>query len=245
MNSSAQHYSAELKGRIAAKPAKSDYELYITQPVLGCDLGDLPGMPLVAWMHFNPLGPTTSSLFYVPVPGADEGLLTFRSDNPFVCQHAAFGVMPHDVAAEEIGRVAFMLFAVNGHESCPLFGTLPTSIAHEGNWREDIAAPTFDGKLTRTLFKGAARAVWPADMAATCEYLRRYKGDPWKRTAAEFDEGLLSVLIKQSGKERTGFSEELFDEWFELVTDPEHLRSERSNFSSAWQGAIDFKNGKC
>lgn len=29
------------------------------------------------------------------------------------------------------------------------------------------------------------------------------------------------------------------------VPDPEHLRSECSNSSSAWQGAIDFKNGKC
>jgi len=67
--SSAQHYAAELKRRIAIKQAQYDYELYISQPVLGCDLADLPGMPLVAWMRFNPLGPTISSLFYVPVPG--------------------------------------------------------------------------------------------------------------------------------------------------------------------------------
>jgi hypothetical protein len=70
-----------------------------------------------------------------------------------------------------------MLFAANGHESCPLFGTHATSIAHEGNWPEDVMAPTFNGTLTRTLFKGTAHAVWPSDMLATCEYLRRYKGD--------------------------------------------------------------------
>src|SRR5271157_3672938 len=241
MNSSAQRYSAELKRRIATKPAKSDYELYITQPVLGCDLGKLPGMTLVGWMHFNPLGPTASSLFYVPIPETEEGLLMFRSDNPFDRQQAAFGVMPHDVAAEQIGRFAFILFTTNGHESCPLFGTLPTSIAHEGNWREDGRAPTFNEQLTRTLFKGAAHAVWPADMAATCEFLRRYKGEPWKRTAAEFDDGLLSVLIRQDGEQNAGFNEELFGEWFELVTDAEHLQSERSNFPAAWQGAINFK----
>ena len=240
----AQHYAAELKRRIAIKQAQYDYELYITQPVLGCDLAGLPGLPLVAWMHFNPLGPTISSLFYVPVPGAEEGLITFGSDNPFDRRHAAFGVMPHDVAAEQIGEVAFMLFAANGHESCPLFGTLPTSIAHEGNWREDVIAPTFDGTLTRTLFKAAAHAVWPSDMPAICEYLRRYKGDPWKRTAAEFDGGLLSALIRQDGEEDAGFNEEQFNEWFQLVTDPEHIQSERSNFSAAWQGAIDCKNEK-
>jgi hypothetical protein len=233
--------AAELKRRITDKTAKSDYELYITQPVLGCDLGKLPGMTLVAWMHFNPLGPTTSALFYTPVPETEEGLLMFRSDNPFERQQAAFGVMPHEVAAEEIGRFAFMLFTTNGHESCPFFGGLPTSIAHEGNWRGDGTAPTFNEELTRTLFKGAAHAVWPADMPVICDYLRRYKADPWKRTAAEFDEGLLSVLIRSDGEQDSGFHEELFDEWFDLVTDPEHLQSERSNFSAAWQGAINFK----
>jgi hypothetical protein len=96
---SAQNYAAELKRRIGTKPNKSDYELYVTGTVLGCDLGKSQSMPLVAWMHFNPLGPTNSALFYIPVPGIEEGLLTFRSDNPFRRQHAAFGVMPHDVAA--------------------------------------------------------------------------------------------------------------------------------------------------
>jgi hypothetical protein len=239
---SAQNYASELKRRIATKPSKSDYELYVTEPVLGCDFGNLPSMPLVAWMHFNPFGPTASSLFYIPIPGAKEGLLTFRSDNPFHRQHAAFGVMPHDVAADEIGKFAFILFTANGHESCPLFGTLPTSVAHEGNWREDANAPTFNEELTRTLFNGAAHAVWPANMPATCEYLRRYKGEPWKRTAAELDEGLLSVLTRQHGEQDAVFNEELFGEWFELVTDPEHLQSERSNFSEAWQGAINLKN---
>jgi len=44
-------------------------------------------------------------------------------------------------SAEEIGRFAFMLFTANGHESGPLFGSLPTSIAHEGNWRGGGMAP--------------------------------------------------------------------------------------------------------
>lgn len=233
--------ASELKRRIADQAAKSDCDLYITQPVLGCDLGKLPGMTLVAWMHFNPLGPTASSLFYLPVPETEEGLVMFRSDNPFDRQHAAFGVMPHDVAAEEIGKLSFMLFTANGHKSCPLFGSLPTSIAHEGNWRGGGMAPTFNEELTRTLFKGAAPTLWPADMPAICEYLKHYKGDPWKRTAAEFDEGVLSVLIRPDAEQDSGFDEGLFDEWFDLVTDPEHLQSERSNFSAAWQGAINFK----
>jgi len=49
-------------------------------------------------------------------------------------------------------------------------------------------------------------------------------------------------LIKPDAEQDSGFSEQLFDEWFDLVTEPEHLQSERSNFSAAWQGAINFKN---
>lgn len=240
MKSPANQYAAELKRRIAEKEAKSAYELHITQPLLECDLGNLRSMPLLAWLHFNPLGPTTSSLFYVPVPETEEGLLAFRSDNPFRSQQAAFGIMPHKVAAEEIGRFAFMLFAANGHESCPLFAALPTSVAHESNWRGDGMAPTFNEELARTLFKGIAPILWPQDVPVICEYLRRYKGEPWKRTEAEFDEGLLSALITQDVKPAS-FDDGLFDEWFDLVTDPIHLQSERSNFPAAWQGAIDFK----
>jgi len=64
-----------------------------------------------------------SALFHVPVPEAKEALLTFRFDNPFEHQHAAFGVMPGDVTAAQIGTFALMLFTANGHDSCPLFGS--------------------------------------------------------------------------------------------------------------------------
>ena len=73
MNSSAQHYAAVLKRRNVKQGARSDYDPCISQPVLDCDLGSLPSTPLIGWMHFNPLGPTISSLFYVPVPEAKRG----------------------------------------------------------------------------------------------------------------------------------------------------------------------------
>jgi hypothetical protein len=244
MTSSAQHYAAVLKRRTVKQGARSDYDPCISQPVLDCDLGSLPSTPLVGWMHFNPLGPTMSALFHVPVPEAKEALLTFRFDNPFEHQHAAFGVMPGDVTAAQIGTFALMLFTANGHDSCPLFGSLPTSISHKGNWYGEALAPKFDREITQRLFKAAAHTVWPPDISATCELYRRYKGDPWERTAAEFDAGLRAASTVQAGEENAGFDEALFDEWFELVTDPEHVRSERAAFSAAWQGAIDFRNGK-
>jgi hypothetical protein len=181
-------------------------------------------------------------LFYVPVPETDNGLVTFRSDNPFQQQHAAFSVLSNSEAESIIAELAFVLFAKNGHESCPLFGGLPTSIAHEDNWQESAMAPTFNRTVARLLFKGAAHAVWPLNMKSVCEYLKRYP-DPWERSAAELDEGLLSVLVRAED-EPTTFDEVLFDEWFELVSDPKHLAVERANFAAAWQGAIEFRNRK-
>jgi hypothetical protein len=118
-----------------------------------------------------------SALFYVPVPDAKEALLTFRFDNPFEHQHAAFGVMPGDVTAAQIGDLALMLFTANGHDSCPLFGSLPTSISHKGNWYGETLAPKFDREMTHRLFKAAAHTVWTPNISATCELYRRYKGD--------------------------------------------------------------------
>ena len=244
MNSSAQHYATVLKSRTVKQGARSDYDSCISRPVLDCDLGSLPSIPLVGWMHFNPLGPTMSALFYVPVPDANEGLFTFRFDNPFEHQHAAFGVMPGDVTAAQIGDFALMLFTADGHDSCPLFGSLPTSISHKCNWYGEASAPKFDQEMTHRLFKAAAHSIWPPNISATCELFRRYKGAPWERTAAEFDASLHAASAVQARGEHAGFDEALFDEWFELVTDPEHVRSERAAFSAAWQGAIDFRNGK-
>jgi len=142
-----------------------------------------------------------SALYYVPVPDAKEALLTFRFDNPFEHQHAAFGVMPSDVTAAQIGAFALVLFTANGHDSCPLFGSLPTSISHKGNWYGEALAPKFDREMTHRLFKAAAHTVWPPDISATCELYRRYKGAPWERTAAEFDAGLHAASNVQAREE--------------------------------------------
>ncbi len=34
-----------------------------------------------------------------------------------------------------------------------------------------------------------------------------------------------------------------FDRWFDLVTDPEHVRSELQEFPAAWAGAMRFAGG--
>lgn len=186
-------------------------------------------------MYFNPLGPTMAALFHIPIPGSDQGLLTFRYDNPFERQHAAFGMLPNCAATEEMADTVLHLFSANGSDSCPIFESLPTSVFHRDNWPVDKMAPMFSSGQAHRLFAEAATQVWPGDMASICDRLRRHR-DPWERTRAELEDISLVPGPPQSAK--STFRREEYDGWFELVTDPSHVKAERANFGLAWQAAI-------
>jgi hypothetical protein len=157
--------------------------------------------------------------------------------NPFAREWAAFGITPTEVAAESLPMILARVFAANGHESCVLLGGSPTSIFHSDNWDLDgRLAPYINGDQARTLFRLAVQAINDVHLKSTSEYLRRYKGDPWARTAAELDEGLLRAVVRLKDGQ-SGFNLRLFDEWFDLVTDFAHVKSERHNFGAAWEGA--------
>jgi hypothetical protein len=230
-------YARKLRRRLAETDAGR--QNYITEPILNCDaLGQVGGLPLLSWLYFNPMGPTSCGLFFVPIPGKDEGIVAFNMQNPFLREWAAFGVIPNQVAGESLPAALVGLFAENGHESCRLLGGLPSSICHADNWELDTTPPWIDEGQARILFRFAAQSMKGIDLKMTSEYLRRYKGDPWARTAAELDEGLLKSLIRLDEVE-SEFDREQFNEWFDLVTDATHIRLEQKNFQSAWQGAIE------
>lgn len=135
------------------------------------------------------------------------------------------------------------LFKSNGHESCTLLDGLPTSIFHSDNWDFEGQAPCMNGDQVRVLFRLALKALPSTDLKRRIEYLRRYKGKPWARTTVELEEGLLRSLV-HIDEEQPNFDERLFDEWFSLVTDSEHLKSESGNFRTAWEGAVQFRCGQ-
>jgi len=230
-----EQYAEQLRARRSAAGNDS----WICEPLLDCTvLGEVKAIALLNWMHFNPFGPTNSWLFFVPLPESDEGLLSFYADNPFSTDRAVFAVIPERIAAEHLGEITAELFAANGHETCPLLPALPTSIAHSGNWDLSSVPPFFDEVQTRILFKVAARRnAHLNSLRSTVEFLRQYPTEPWQRTAAELDDALLRRLITNDAPTEA-YDENLFNEWFDLVTNADHVRSERENFETAWQGAI-------
>jgi len=226
----------ELHLRLAKAQINAEFQNYFVEPLLGCDaLGKTNGFPLLSWLYFNPFGPTSCGLFSIPVPDKQEGILAFNLENPFVSKWAAFGVIPYD-APYSLSQILARLFDANGYPSLRLFDGLPTSIYHAHNWELDVMAPLISGEEARILFRLAARSL-QTDLKTTCDYLLRYKGDPWERTKAEFEESLLCAMTGIDDTKK-GFDRDQFNMWFDLVTGLIHIRSERNNLQAAWQGAI-------
>jgi hypothetical protein len=244
-------YSDEIRRRLTKKSKVG--ESYVCAPLLNCsELDQVSEAPIIVWLYFNPLGPTYSQLCAVPVPDTNEMLLTLYSDHPLDTQRAVFGLLPAGNSTEFLKAVKSAtaeLALTNGHESCPLFGGLPSTVLHRENWCGSAEPP-----LLSALF--AAECLWmyvkescdASDMAKPCSYLRRFKGDPWERTAMELEESskhLKEQTLRKSDHALAGKRKSIereFDTWFDLVTDSDHVRSEFANFRDAWAGAVEHTN---
>ncbi len=55
-------------------------------------------------------------------------------------------------------------------------------------------------------------------------------------------EATVGARESPQSQEKIKIDEAEFNEWFELVTDLQHVSSERSNFQVAWQGALESAN---
>lgn len=215
-------------------------EACIAPPILDREIGFFPGEVLLSWVHFNPYRPIVSNLWYVELPGATEGLLTFFKQDFIQRQSAVFGLIPGAFNEAAIAEAATALFAANGHESCVLINALPTSIGHRENWGAETVSPLFGSKLAKALFRFPAVDCWrKTDMTVCCDHLRRFS-DPWDRADAavnyrdKVDSGTEAPHV-------TEFSERAFDEWFDLVTDPAHVEAERREFGRARLGAFELR----
>ena len=212
-------------------------ETALPSPVIGCDaLEHATGTPLLRWMYFNPFGPTSCTLSCIPVPGSEECILGLISVNPFQKNLVAYLLLPeHPSQTILFGRTTD-LFTVNGHLAVPLFESLPTSVFHANNW--PAQSPLLDGSQARSLFRAVYQSIAEPDLRTTNEYLRRYRGDPWERTMSELQEAILTRIVRPEEAVRDSDGT-VFDEWFDLVTDPAHVQSEHDNFAGAWRGAIE------
>lgn len=237
----------ELRHRITLKQRTRSMEPrwrgddYLAAPVLDCDVGEMQSYTLLLWLHFHPLCPTISTLFYTRIPGFDEGLIAFRKQNPFQIQTAVYGLIPGRFSEKEVTNASIALFARNGHKTFSLITCLPTSLAVLDNWRADDVPPLFDSQLARVLFCALAGAVWPPNMEIILDHLRSFKEDPWAlaRAAQDYSMEMRRRGVRFRPRE---FDPEQYEEWYRLVTDPFRNEADRLNFRTAWDLAISFRS---
>jgi hypothetical protein len=212
------------------RPQANPSSYYLVEPVFNCDfIEEAEFNMLCLWGIFNPMGPTMMPLALIPLPGGSEHLLVYRMINPVISENIVFGLLPDKAVndTDQLMGCLDSLFRKNGSPGCPLMISLPTFVTHKDNF-------TFGDSQCLILTEGQVRELFWAvipkleieDIELDCKHLREFKGDPWARTGLEFEEALKETSELQ--RENKEINRELFDVWFELVIDKEHVYSEIS-----------------
>jgi hypothetical protein len=211
---------------------------------------------LVWWGWFNPMGPTSCALRLVPV-ATEYSAILLELRHPFVPEQVVFGIGPRDYWEDPRQRAASLrsLFSTNGPPNRLLIPSIPSHV---------IASASPNAPVTfveqRELFRIVTKRI-DGDFERANELLQEFWCRPWDRAGAEFEDilaqygqaarlmqvgdlGRARNLVNRIGEELSGGpsrSEDAFEEWWELVTDADHLQAELSQMPEAWNGAIAFQ----
>ena len=187
---------------------------------------DLFQYPLFQYGIFNPMGPSWNLLTLAQHEKYDHLLLCNRMLNPFSQCNLALSSFKKEGNFNLI-EILESAFKQNGSPEKPLMKCMPT-------W---VAIPSGESdKWADAAFCGLTQTQGPEPIRNCLHYLREYPRQPWDRAAAEM-EGVLKDQIEEERKLK--FPD--FDEWWNIVTDENHLKIEVKNMIPAWNGAIDFQ----
>ena len=222
--------------KLEAEDEVSDFYFEKTSDMLGIfgepvELPDsffeqLSQYPLFQYGIFNPMGPSWNILTIAQHPKHSHLLLCNRMLNPFAQSNSALASFEHSEQFD-LKKLLESAFEQNGTDEEPLLKTMPS-------W---VVIPSGESDIWANFaFSGLAQKQGPEPLRSGLHYLKEYPGQPWERAAAEI-EGALKEQIDEERREK--FPD--FDEWWEIVTNEEHLQTEIKNMIPAWNGAIDFQ----
>jgi hypothetical protein len=230
------------------------------------DFADYGGDLLLCWGIFNRSGPTWSCLGRLRTENPDVDLLFYRMLHPFSQDSVAISslVGPDRTDGRFLSRTLRELFVRNTAGSVDEEALY---LLREGSAPTFVLMPWENAEFRRAVpdFFKQSPAVLGTDLAENIESMKRYWGRPWDREAAERDDALAShlasgefddLLDKYPGlrslaaaspsrdpelrSSREGPADAtLVEQWYHLISDPEHLRVEVGELAKAWWGAID------
>jgi hypothetical protein len=171
--------------------------------------------PLLAWLYFNPAGPTVSTLQVVHT--IDEHVLIRFDHHPMFPSGEVIAV----------GARPALLAAARAYASDPeaMFpGGLPTCIM------------VHDPSIVAALQTGLSTTNSRLDVGRDAALLSEFPGDPW---------GMLEAEMRTPPKphKRRIFDRNRTDRWFEAATDPVHVLGCVIALRSAWEASKHFALG--
>ncbi|HWP39886.1 MAG TPA: hypothetical protein VNL70_03090 [Tepidisphaeraceae bacterium] len=224
--------------------ATADRHSGLLTPSIGLDApltSPWKSVTLIQSGYFNPNGPALCDLTLEHAP-AEGALVVFNSAHPFSPFAAVFGFLS-DSNLNDVPRLFDLLrtlFRRNGSETHPLMASLPThACVPEGS--------LLNSQQLRELFAEAAAAHAADDFGDIVRRYRKHWCKPWDRTQEEMMEALRSLASGSASSPQARRTSDLdrgqFDEWFGVITHPEHVEAELQQIPLAWKGSIDQLKG--
>lgn len=192
--------------------------------------------PVFGWGIFNPFGPTVTTLDLRRLPAGGGLLLQLAMRNPFASRDTGYAIFPEPpvVNRDGLDEALTELVRHNGSADYPLLtGSLPTHILLSPE------SPIAPGEI-RELFFAMTRFASPTDLGVVIGRYRKFAGKPWDRVSAELRSAFHASAATPTWPPERG----LWNEWWTVVTDPGHVRSEIDQMKAAWEGSIRLAASK-
>ena len=184
---------------------------------------------------FNPMGPTWNIFSIARHPKHESLLFCNRMLNPFEQTNHVLGACLEENPDDSYGMV-LELFRRNGSTEAPLLGGMPTWVFVPEDASSELAEEAFRSYYEEHGDEGLAKQV---------ANFRKFAGNPWDRASEEMKGAMQEVMAgmkKESFVKKLFKSKATFEDWWNIVSDEEHLQSEVSSMIPAWKGSIDMQN---
>ena len=190
---------------------------------------------LFSYGIFNPMGPTWNLIMLSEHPKHDFLCLSHRMLNPFE-QHQQIVATIETSEAHNLIDSLKTAFAINGSDDGPLLGDLPTWVFVPSDQDDSL------GKLALQIY---LQKNGPGNLNDKVHNLRTYAARPWDRASKEMQDAMKdlkkpSLLGKLFNRESPP-PKATFEEYWETISDQNHLKTEIPAMAAAWNGALEFQ----
>jgi hypothetical protein len=197
-------------------------------------------VPLGCWGIFNPYGPTATTVLLGRNSPEDDYLLFDVTTNPFMTVQVTLrGWHPATLQAAQLEETLVDITRTQSGNQVedPLLNSAPSFV---------IIMPWYglSEEQWKRVFREVLQTNVQEDLVQERTLLREYWWRPWDRASAQLEKARKACIQKGTAESSASpvlvqFRQSDFEDWWQLVTHPEHLRAEFKEMPAAWTGSIE------